>query len=219
MKKLRIGKLGLILISGITLSFNAAADFSKSFEGYTLFKTNCVICHGADGTGNGILAGRLKQRPANLTNPGLATKTDHEIFQIIEGTAPHSKVTKFMPQWGLAIPQNHIESLVKYVRYLNTSRHRSTGNPIEGKKVYEEFCSICHGMDGKGKGVLAKVYDMTPADHTNAEQMNSLDNATLKAYIKSGGDDTLMPGWEDVLSDKQLNDVISYIRLLSANGQ
>ena len=218
MKKLRIGKLGLMIISGTLLSFNAAADFSRSFEGYTLFKTNCVICHGPGGGGNGILADRLDYTPADLTNPGLATKTDHQIFQIIEGTAPHSKAGSGMPQWGLAIPQNHIESLVKYVRYLNKSKHKSAGNPIQGKKVYEENCSICHGTDGKGKGILAQVYDMSPADHTNSANLNRMDNATLKAYIKSGGDDTLMPGWDGVLNNAQLDDVISYIRLLSANN-
>lgn len=216
MKQTRIWQLGTLLTC-VMLVPNAFAQYSKSFEGYGLFKKHCVVCHGSDGTGNGILAARLERRPANLTAASVAKKSDHEIFQIIEGTAPHSTVSEAMPKWGHAIPQNHIDSLVKYVRYLNQAKHRSTGNPVEGKNVYDEYCSACHGNDGKGEGTLAKVYNMRPADHTNAARLNNIDNKALKSYIETGIDDSFMPGWKGVLTDTQINDVMSYIRLLSAS--
>jgi mono/diheme cytochrome c family protein len=219
MKKTIIWQLGTLFTAGMLSSFNALADFSKSFEGYGLYKAHCVICHGEDGTGNGLLADRLETRPANLTNPSLAEKRDHEIFQIIEGTAPHGRVSENMPQWGLAIPQNHIESLVYYVRYLNRTKHPASGNPIRGKQVYDAYCTDCHGKDGKGGGILAKVYHMKPADHTNPMEMNKMNNNELRDYIKTGEDITLMPGWKGELNDEQIDDIVSYIRLLSANGK
>jgi cbb3-type cytochrome c oxidase subunit III len=217
MKKTITYKLAAILTAGLLSSFNALADFSKSFEGYGLYKTHCVICHGADGTGNGLLADRLETRPADLTSPSLAEKRDHEIFQIIEGTAPHGRVSENMPQWGHALPYNHIDSLVYYVRYLNRTKYPTTGNPVGGKQVYDAYCTDCHGKDGKGEGTLAKVYHMKPADHTNPIEMNRMNNNELKDYISKGEDTTLMPGWQGELSDKQIDDVVSYIRLLSAN--
>ena len=219
MKKTIIWRLAAVLTAGILASFNAQADFSKSFEGYGLFKTHCVICHGADGTGNGLLANKLETKPADLTLPSLANKRDHDIFQIIEGTAPHGNVSEDMPQWGLAIPHNHIESLVYYVRYLNRSKYPASGNPIKGKQVYDSYCTDCHGKDGKGGGILAKVYHMKPADHTNPMEMNRMDNSELRDYISTGEDTTLMPGWKGELSDEQIDDVVSYIRLLSANNK
>lgn len=122
-----------------------------------------------------------------------------------------------MPQWGLAIPNTQIRSLVAYVRYLHSSKHPVSGNPQLGKQVYDSNCSICHGADGKGNGTITKVFDMEPADHTHADSMNHMSNKKLHAIISEGTTGTkFMPGWKDILSEKEIEDVISYIRLLSA---
>ncbi len=200
------------------LSSNAFADYSKSFDGYRIFRTNCFVCHGLDGTGDGPLASKLETRPADLTNNDrLAKKSDRELFKIIEGTAPHGEVSNDMPQWGLAIPHTQIRSLLTYVRYLHSSKHPVSGNPELGKQVYDNNCTICHGPGGKGKGTITKVYDMEPADHTDASSMNRMSNEKIYSIIANGTKGAeLMPGWKGVLSDKEIEDVISYIRLLSA---
>lgn len=200
------------------LSSNVFADYSKSFDGYRVFRTNCSVCHGLDGTGNGPLASKLETKPADLTNNDrLEKKSDHELFKIIEGTVPHGQVSNDMPQWGLAMPQAQIRSLLTYVRYLHRSKHPVSGNPEMGKQVYDNNCTICHGADGKGKGTITKIYDMEPADHTDASSMNHISNKKIRSIISDGTKGaTLMPGWKDILSDKEIEDVISYIRLLSA---
>ena len=200
------------------LSSNVFADYSKSFDGYRIFRTNCVVCHGLDGTGNGPLASKLETKPADLTNNDrLVKKSDRELFKIIEGTAPHGQVSGDMPQWGLAIPQTQIRSLLTYVRYLHSSKHPVSGDPEMGKRVYEDNCTICHGADGKGKGTIAEIYDMEPADHTDASILSRMSNEKIRSIIVDGTKGAkLMPGWKDILSDKEIEDVISYIRLLSA---
>ncbi len=217
MKQTIVWKIPAILAIGM-LSSNAFADYSKSFDGYRIFRTNCFVCHGLDGTGDGPLASKLETRPADLTNnERLEKKSDRELFKIIEGTAPHGQVSDDMPQWGLAIPHTQIRSLVTYVRYLHSSKHPVSGNPQMGKQVYDNNCTICHGPDGKGKGTITKVYDMEPADHTNASSMNRMSNEKIHSIISNGTKGAkLMPGWKDILSDKEIEDVISYIRLLSA---
>ncbi len=200
------------------LSSNVFADYSKSFDGYRIFRTNCIVCHGLDGTGNGPLASKLETKPADLTNNDrLVKKSDRELFKIIEGTAPHGQVSGDMPQWGLAIPQTQIRSLLTYVRYLHSSKHPVSGDPEMGKRVYDDNCTICHGADGKGKGTIAEIYDMEPADHTDASTLNRMSNEKIHSIIVDGTKGAkLMPGWKDILSDKEIEDVISYIRLLSA---
>jgi high-affinity iron transporter len=86
-----------------------------------------------------------------------------------------------------------------------------------GKQVYDNNCSICHGSDGKGKGTITKVFDMEPADHTDASSMDLMSNKKIHSIISNGSTGAkLMPGWKDILSNKEIEDVISYIRLLSA---
>jgi len=200
------------------LSSNAFADYSKSFDGYRIFRTNCFVCHGLDGTGNGPLASKLETKPADLTNNDrLGKKSDRELFKIIEGKAPHGQVSSDMPQWGLTIPQTQIRSLLIYVRYLHSSKHPVSGDPEMGKRIYDKNCTICHGPGGKGKGMITKMYDMEPADHTDASSMNRMSNEKIYSIISDGTKGAkLMPGWKDILSDKEIEDVISYIRLLSA---
>jgi cbb3-type cytochrome c oxidase subunit III len=217
MKQTMSWRIPAILVLGM-LSSNTFADYSRSFDGYRIFRANCVVCHGLDGTGNGPLAGKLDKKPADLTdNDRLKKKSDRELFKIIEGTAPHGQVSDDMPQWGLAIPHTQIRSLLAYVRYLHGSKHPVSGNPIIGKQVYDDNCTICHGSDGKGEGMITKVYDMEPADHTDASSMNRISNEKIRSIISNGSKGAeLMPGWKGFLSDKEIEDVISYIRLLSA---
>ncbi len=201
----------------ILLSSNAFAEFSKNLEGYRIFSTNCFVCHGADGTGNGPLADKLEDKPADLTdNTELSKLSDRELFQIIEGTAPHGEVSSAMPKWGLAIPHTQIDSLVSYVRYLHSAKYPVSGNPLKGKEVYDAYCTLCHG-NGRGKGIITRLYDMEPADHTDASAMNKISNEKMHSIIANGtSGSTLMPGWKAVLSENEIKDVISYIRLISA---
>ena len=169
------------------LSSNAFADYSKNFDGYRIFRTNCFVCHGLDGTGNGPLASKLETKPADLTdNDRLEKKSDRELFKIIEGTAPHGHVSNEMPQWGLAITQTQLRSLLTYVRYLHSSKHPVSGDPEMGKQVYDKNCTICHGADGKGEGTLTKIYDMEPVDHTDASSMNRISNEKIRSIISDG---------------------------------
>ncbi|RKZ61447.1 MAG: hypothetical protein DRQ44_11770 [Gammaproteobacteria bacterium] len=218
MKQMMVWKLPVIFAI-VLLSANASADHSKSFDGYRIFRANCSVCHGLDGTGDGPLASKLETKPADLTNSNrLEKKTDRELFKIIEGSAPHGQVSDDMPQWGLALPQAQIRSLLTYVRYLHSSKHPVSGNPVMGQQIYDDNCAVCHGTDGRGEGTITKVYDMEPADHTDASSMNLMSNEKIYSIISDGSKGAkLMPGWKNILSEKEIGDVISYIRLLSAH--
>lgn len=208
----------LLLIEMLTTP-NALAEPSKAFEGRKIFNTSCFLCHGTDGKGNGPLSGKLAISVADLTdNSRLSKKTDRDLFRIIQGTAPHGLVSKDMPQWGLAIPEPQIKTLVAYIRFLHRSRHPLIGNPEDGQVIYQRSCSVCHDNRGEGNGPLTNVMPMSPADHTDATKMNTISNKKLVAIISDGSSGkTLMPGWKGILSQSEIKAVASYIRLLSAH--
>ncbi len=102
------------------------------------------------------------------------------------------------------------------MRYLHSAKYPVSGNPLKGKEVYDAYCSLCHG-NGRGKGIITKLYDMEPADHTDTSAMNKISNKKMYSIIANGtSGSTLMPGWKAVLSENEIKDVISYIRLISA---
>ena len=210
----------LLLVEMLTMS-NALAEPSKAFAGRKIFNTSCFLCHGMDGKGDGPLTGKLDVPAADLDltdNSRLSKKTDWDLFRIIRGTAPHGLDSKDMPQWGLAIPEPQINELVAYIRFLHRSRHPLIGSPEEGQVVYRRSCSVCHGNLGEGNGPLTKVISMSPADHTDATEMNDISNEELVAIISDGSSGkTLMPGWKGILSKSQIEAVVSYIRLLSSH--
>ncbi|MCW8956471.1 MAG: cytochrome c, partial [Gammaproteobacteria bacterium] len=62
MKQPSLINLVLAIAFVFFISSNAFAEFSKTFEGYTVFQNYCVICHGKEGKGNGPLAKKLSTK-------------------------------------------------------------------------------------------------------------------------------------------------------------
>jgi len=92
-------------------------------------------------------------------------------------------------------------------------------NQTIGKGLYTSYCSACHGDKGKGDGAAAKGLPATPADHTNGAIMSQLSDKYLIDVISKGGSSvgksTFMPAWGSTLNDKQIRDLVAYIRSIA----
>ena len=88
-----------------------------------------------------------------------------------------------------------------------------------GKLIYRENCAPCHGEAGKGDGVGARSLPVRPADHTNPAVMNSRSDAFLRDVIAKGGKamglSSFMPAWQGIFKDKEIEDLVAYIRGLT----
>ena len=92
-------------------------------------------------------------------------------------------------------------------------------NQAEGRKLYASYCATCHGEKGKGDGMAAKSLPAKPADHTNGAVMNQLNDKFLLDVIAKGGSavgkSSFMPSWGGALDQKQIRELVAFIRTLA----
>ncbi len=80
----------------------------------------------------------------------------------------------------------------------------------EGKAVFEAKCQPCHGPRGEGKAAIAKMYkvEMHPI---GSKEIQAKTDEDFKKLIKNGqGKMKPVSG----LSDKQIEDVVAFVRTL-----
>ena len=94
-----------------------------------------------------------------------------------------------------------------------------------GKVVWNGGCIACHGADGKGAPESSTVFKRpdTWPDFTRCDQTTPEPDSAYKAVILHGGRglgfSQIMPAFGDLLSDEQVNDVISYLRTFCKNDK
>jgi mono/diheme cytochrome c family protein len=89
----------------------------------------------------------------------------------------------------------------------------------QGRKLYTSYCVSCHGEQGKGDGPAAAALPVKPANHTDGTVMNQLTDKFLVEIISKGGGavgkSPIMPGWGGQFNEKQIRDIIAYVRSLA----
>lgn len=75
-----------------------------------------------------------------------------------------------------------------------------------GEKVYQKNCLICHGETGKGEASNAG----TAISSQNF--LNTVSDKDIYNYIKHGREGTGMPAYAQRLSEKEINNLVAFIR-------
>jgi mono/diheme cytochrome c family protein len=88
------------------------------------------------------------------------------------------------------------------------------GNP--GKAVYDQHCASCHGPGGKADGPGLGALPIKPPPFTDGRLMNGLPDEFLFTLVSKGagavGLAPQMPAFQPPLTDRQIHDVIGYVR-------
>lgn len=86
-----------------------------------------------------------------------------------------------------------------------------------GKKIFENNCSICHGLTGNGDGPMANQLDPSPAVLSDPQLTGDKNTTAYNNFevINVGIVNTAMMAWAGVLSEAQIWDVTYYIRSFS----
>ena len=90
-------------------------------------------------------------------------------------------------------------------------------NKASGKKIYTKTakpmaCKMCHGDKGAGDGKLGKALKPKPRNFTCKASMKKVSAGQMFWVIKNGSKGTGMVAHKKTLKDKQIWDVIKYIR-------
>lgn len=102
--------------------------------------------------------------------------------------------------------------------------YSSFKNPYEGQQdaiaagdtLFQANCSSCHGSAGKGDGPAAA--GLNPKPKNLSQNQAGLDDGYLYWRISEGGlmepFNSVMPAWKGLLDEKQIWQIISFIRTL-----
>lgn len=83
-------------------------------KGKILFESQCIMCHGSKGKGDGPVAASLMRRPTDLTSEMTQSHTDGALYwKIMEGNSP-------MPSFRETHKTDHDQcwQLINYIREL-----------------------------------------------------------------------------------------------------
>ena len=94
------------------------------------------------------------------------------------------------------------------VRQFKDSQEASN---IRGRLVFQNYCTLCHGPEGRGDGRAAKLHTPRPFNLTTstAPRYYIADMVTKGGEAMGRGKG--MPPWGDQLTDEQLGDVLNYL--------
>ncbi|MHA2610270.1 MAG: c-type cytochrome [bacterium JZ-2024 1] len=218
---------------------------AEAQEGKAIYEKVCKTCHGKTGMSDEPTAKALKPIPFLLADwQTLERWSDAYLKQVImKGksstfTKQEGFVLNEMPSFkkeGLTLEQ--VKGLVKYVRAIQKEKPPATEegmNKFNSKfpdvvPLFQKHCERCHGKYGDGNGPdiekarkEKKDLQPLPPDYRNDLFMNRFTDDTLEKIIFEGrknvtvgGKVSPMAGFGNQVGEKNIGDLIAYIRSLA----
>ena len=163
---------------------------------HNLFQQNCAQCHGSDGGG---AVGFPNLRDANWQ---WGSDADSVVATITGGRIAA------MPPWGAVLGDQGVTEVVAYVQKLSGQQADAT-LAAAGETRFQQVCSACHGMDGKGNPLLGAP------NLTDQIWLYGGDAATIKQTVVNGRNGQ-MPAWGDKLGEQRVKLLAAYVTKLAA---
>lgn len=177
-------------------------------EGEVLYIRNCADCHGWEGKGNGPVGQVLLKKPPSLRRPELFTQnTEAELVaRILLG----KDLSVPLAPEAIKDTEEDVSSLLAYLRRLPTISWETVA---VGQEAYDSLCVSCHGIYGRGDGLMASSLSPQPRDLSDPVYHKQVSDKELFRIISEGRG--AMPGVADVISAEDRHAVVTFIRLFS----
>ena len=103
--------ISCLFVAGLDAQLTSVASGDPA-KGKILYATDCVICHGERGKGDGIIGASLRPPPADLTGPQTKAKSDKDLAAVIlDGRGA-------MPAWKNRLKEQDVQNVLAYIRSL-----------------------------------------------------------------------------------------------------
>ena len=112
---------------------------------------------------------------------------------------PEPRKTKFAPPFYLSFDKTK-------------KANKTNGKKLFNKTAKPIACKMCHGKTGAGDGKLGKVLKPHPRNFTCNATMFKISAGQMFWIIKNGSKGTGMVAHKKTLKDKEIWDIIKYIR-------
>jgi mono/diheme cytochrome c family protein len=110
---------------------------------------------------------------------------------------------------GCADPDRELPREYRRVE-IPVSRMASEDAQQHGEQLFLEYCSLCHGERGDGRGIRREGLTRAPRDFTNPAWRQSTSPRRIFHAIREGVPSTPMPGWK-ALSEQDAWDMTTYV--------
>jgi len=94
------------------------------------------------------------------------------------------------------------------IRYFKDTIEASV---IRGRLVFQNYCVLCHGPEGKGDGRAAKLHTPRPFNLTMSVAPRDYIAQVLRKGGEAMGRGKGMPPWGEQLTDEQINDTLNFL--------
>jgi len=198
------------------LCFSVTPAIATVPDGSSLYEKNCVVCHGDSGRGGvGV--------PLGL--PSFLKSVDDDY---LHKTIRMGRPGRVMPAFS-KLNDEEVDAIVIYIRgFADVPTPKFSHEPVvgdveKGGDLFKQHCTVCHGDNaegGHGTGVtFSRPRDLpiiAPALN-NSGFLASASDAMIKKTLMEGREGTPMTSFsKQGFSDQDINDVVSYIRSLTA---
>ncbi len=195
-----------LMAQKLELNFGAKLDSVARHNASAMYQQYCALCHGKD------REGYAADNAPSLRSKSLlaSSKGNNFIRYTIQYGRGESAMAGYYDQLGGPLTFLEIELLIKWLeeeagieKPVELSRDPVVGDVELGKKVYQTQCAVCHGNEGEGITAPALGNPMLLATATDD---------FLRYAIKEGRDGTPMLAYKDILSEKEIDDVTTFLR-------
>lgn len=225
-------------ISFIILSVLLASDVSFATDGENIYQAHCARCHGDTGAGEGPASTMQRPRPRDFTSgeykfkstPDTTLPTQQDIVVLVRD----GNLRSSMPPFKNILTDQEIEAVSAYVLEFSKPKHEASEivyeknpeldtsrlqNAESAKELFVQNCSVCHGEDGRGLGVLAPsikdkdghwlmMPDLTdPMAYGGGFKPSDIAMRIRTGIIMSG-----MPPFEELLTSEEIQQIALYVK-------
>jgi len=176
-------------------------------RGAKLFENYCKVCHGATGLGDGPVTQYRVPTPLSMLTGKAIQMNDGEMFHVLTYGQGN------MPSYSLQLNSADRWCLVTYVRQLQKKLAVPPAVRLaDAIKVFQGNCAACHGQDGSGSMMRAKLH-MIPDFTSRAWQVSQTDLEIINRI--DYGDMPNMPTFHYKLTRDQILALAAYVRLFA----